>query len=103
MKIYRGKVYVGVTITNESSYPTPTPVYTNNTPATLNSKGVNTAANPMRGIVYEFNGTAFSTVLNFPLSDKKQPSDADISDASNSARGQFWRPWTVIFRIDRTD
>jgi hypothetical protein len=90
LKFYRGKLYVGVTVTNEGSYI-----------GAESAKGSNVG---MQGIVYEFNGAGnFTSVLTIPFNYKKQPTGADLSENDEAAvnRGTNWRPWTSSFRIDR--
>jgi protocatechuate 3,4-dioxygenase beta subunit len=100
LKVYRGKVYVGVVGTNESSYPAAdaTDWDNNNTTNVINNRGTSTG---MKGYVYEFDGTSFTTVLDFPLTYKKQASGADLTPAGSATRAQLYRPWTAIFRYDR--
>ena len=95
VRVYRGKVYVGVVVTNEASYGE-----TNFDTETYQSNKGNNAG--MKAVVYEYSGGAFNTtpVLDFPLTYKKQ---ATCSDQSiEAARGHFWRPWTSTYREDRT-
>ncbi len=103
LKVYRNKVYVGVVASNESSYPASDATdYTKNASTITDSKGVSTG---MKAVVYEFDGTSFNNtpVLDFPLTYKKQPSNADITPNTAVARGMQWRPWTSIYRLDRND
>jgi len=94
LKYYRGKVYVGITVTNENSYSNTT-TYTSTSP---NDKGNNQG---MQGIVYAFDGSNWEQVLSFPLNYKKQPTSSDLANASNVQRGHTWRPWTSVYRYDR--
>lgn len=95
LRVYRGKVYVGVVVTNEDTYEETT--YSSGT--SITNKG---NSNGMKAVVYEYSGGVFNTtpVLDFPLTYKKQATSTDqIGDTS---RGHFWRPWTSTYREDRT-
>lgn len=92
LKVYRGKVYVGVVSTNESSYDNST---YQNTANYRSDKGDSTA---LKAAVFSFDGSSFTKVLDFPLTYKKQASNADQTGTS---RAEYWRPWTNTYRTDR--
>ena len=77
VKYYRGKVYVGVVCTSES----------NSSTATLGTSG-NTQ---LTGTVYEFDGTTFTSVLSFGLSNFKRGAVGNESNVGNY--GDRWYPW----------
>ena len=79
VKYYRGKVYVGVVCSRED--------------ATTKTDTVG-----MSATVYQFEAGTFTSVLSFPLTYKKQPSNADLSGVD---RAEYWRPWTATYRSDR--
>ena len=88
LKFYRGKLYVGVVCTAESSQP-PTAGATYGQTAfdrtTLSS-------NNLKATVYELNGATFSTALTqFPLNYDRGRSNSD------SASYAIWRPWVNSF------
>ena len=89
VKYYRGKTYVGVVCTRED--------------LNLDANGdrVPDSYGPTTGLsatVYEFNGSTFTSVLSFPLTYKKQPTNADVS---GQARAEYWRPWSAEYQTDR--
>jgi len=79
LKYWRGKVYVGGVCTNENRL-------------TASSQPDTTG---MKATVYEFDGTNFTTVLQFPLTYNK---GATSSDRTGAARGEYWLPWTNTIR-----
>ncbi|MCY7351045.1 MAG: hypothetical protein LH606_10295, partial [Cytophagaceae bacterium] len=79
VKYYRGKVYVGVVCTREN--------------ATSKTDTVG-----MKATVYQFDAGTFTQVLSFPLTYKKQPTNADLTGIP---RAEYWRPWTAIYLSDR--
>ena len=88
LKYYRGLIYVGVVCTRED----------------LGSTTVAYGSTPgLSSTVYAVDPAAlstFTTVLSFPLTYKKQPSDAD---KTGQAAAEYWRPWTSVFQADRSD
>ena len=80
-KYYRNKVYVGVVCTREN--------------ATVKTDTAGLAAT-----VFAFDGSTFTSVLNFPLTYLKQPSNADLTGVAMAVR---WRPWVPLpyFQPDR--
>ncbi|MCY7352929.1 MAG: DUF11 domain-containing protein [Cytophagaceae bacterium] len=84
-KFYRGKVYVGVVCSNES---------------TPNDTTIAQTAN-MLATVYAFEAGSFTPVLTFPLNYIKAPTNSDLTPVTNVARANRWRPWTDTFRADR--
>ncbi|OJW74810.1 SdrD B-like domain-containing protein, partial [Spirosoma sp. 48-14] len=88
VKYYRDKVYVGVVCTREDL---------GSTTVTYGS----TAG--LSATVYAIDPTAlssFTTVLSFPLTYQKAPTNADKTGQS---RAEYWRPWTSVFQTDRND
>ncbi|MFN8344917.1 MAG: SdrD B-like domain-containing protein [Spirosomataceae bacterium] len=77
-KYYRGKVYVGVVCTRED--------------ATVKTDTAGLAAT-----VYAFDGSTFTSVLNFPLTYFKQATNADLTGI---ARAERWRPWIPLPYFD---
>ncbi|WP_375446149.1 SdrD B-like domain-containing protein [uncultured Fibrella sp.] len=91
LKYYRDKLYIGVVCTRED----------------LGSTTVAYGSSPgLSATVYAIDpatltgSTAFSSVLAFPLTYKKQPTNADLA---GQPRAEYWRPWTTVFQADRTD
>lgn len=84
LKFYRGKLYVGVICTAESSQPA--------TPGSLYGRaGFNTltlSSSNLKATVYELNGATFTTALTqFPLNfDRGFSNSGDVSYS-------IWRPW----------
>ncbi|GHB58636.1 hypothetical protein GCM10007390_10160 [Persicitalea jodogahamensis] len=83
VKYYRGKVYVGVVATREDAI----------------SK---TDTTGLGATVYQFDPDAgtFTPVLSFPLTFKKQPTNAD---KTGIARAEYWRPWSDTYDPDRNE
>lgn len=79
LKYYRGAVYVGVVCSQEGAV----------------SK-TDTAG--MKATVYKFESGGFTPVLSFPLTYKKQPTNADLLGIP---RAEYWRPWTSTYQVDR--
>ena len=91
VKYYRGKTYVGVVCTREDLN------------LDANGDGKPDTYGPTTGLsatIYEFDGSTFTSVLSFPLTYKKQPTNADVS---GQAKAEYWRPWSATYQTDRTD
>ncbi|MEZ0540210.1 SdrD B-like domain-containing protein [Fibrella arboris] len=91
VKYYRGKAYLGVVCTREDL------------DLDANNDGkpdTYTSTAGLSATVYEFNGSSFNSVLSFPLTYKKQPTNAD---QTGQARAEYWRPWSTAYQSDRTD
>ena len=91
VKYYRGKVYVGVVCTRED-LGTTRATYGPTTGLSATVYAVDPAA-----------PSTFNTVLSFPLTYRKSPTNADILPANTTtvARAEYWRPWTSVFQADR--
>ncbi|PWK26435.1 SdrD B-like protein, partial [Arcicella aurantiaca] len=88
LKWYRGKVYVGVICTAESSQPaTVGSLYGQ---AGFDTKGLSSAN--LKATVYEFNGSTFTTALTqFPLN-----FDRGLANSSTVSYS-IWRPWVNTY------
>ncbi|MBO0935273.1 DUF11 domain-containing protein [Fibrella sp. HMF5335] len=91
VKYHQGKAYVGVVCTREDL----------NLDANNDRKPDSyTSTAGLSATVFEFDGSTFTTALSFPLTYKKQPTNADLP---GQPRAEYWRPWSASYQTDRTD
>ncbi|ODS84451.1 MAG: hypothetical protein ABS46_03475 [Cytophagaceae bacterium SCN 52-12] len=100
LKYYRGKVYVGVVTTNESSYQHSTYQSSGSAATAYNNDIGNNTGLKAEVFVFDPVTNTFSStpVLSFPLTYTKQPTSAD---QTGKQEGTAWRPWTSTYRLDR--
>ncbi len=100
LKYYRGKVYVGVVTTNETSYQHSAYQSSGAAATAYNNDIGNNTGLKAEIFVFDPATNTFSNtpVLSFPLTYTKQPTSAD---QTGRQAGTAWRPWTSTYRLDR--